>query len=31
MLTLFLLITYIVVFNLFYWSAKSLLLGMKCV
>ena len=31
MLTLILLITTIVVFNLFYWSIKSLLLGMKCV
>ena len=29
-LTLILLITTIVVFNLFYWSTKSLLLGMKC-
>ena len=30
-LTLILLITSIVVFNQFYWSTKSLLLGMKCV
>ena len=28
---LILLITTIVVFDLFYWSIKSLLLGMKCV
>ena len=31
LLTPILLITAIVVLNLFYWSTKSLLLGMKCV